>query len=274
MNGVAHLETVALGSLFAHRVSFDEAVEYIVSLVRAKQGGYVVTPNVDHVCVAALNPEFERAHRAASLSTVDGTPLMWLSRACRTPLPEKISGSDLMLPVLTRAEQEGFRVAFFGGSETASKAAAETVLARFPTLNMVEQVWPLYRPQESSAELLYAIDAVRRSEPDIIFVAMGTPNQELFLHEYHGTFETSVLIGIGAGLDFLSGAKARAPRWMQRAGMEWLFRLAHEPKRLAYRYLVRDRAFFLIAVRQILRSRRSSVSRPSLGSRPSVRSRP
>ncbi len=250
------LETVALGSLFAHRVTFEEAVERIVTLALAKQGGYVVTPNVDHVCVAVLNPDFERAHRSASLSTVDGTPLMWLSKACGTPLPEKVSGSDLMIPVLARAEQLGLKVAFFGGTDTASRAAVAAALARFPELKIVARVCPMYRPRESSTELLDAIGIVNVAEPDIIFVAMGTPNQELFLHEHEQTFARSVLIGIGAGLDFLSGSKVRAPRWMQRAGMEWLFRLGQEPRRLAHRYLVRDRAFFMIALRQIARSRR------------------
>jgi N-acetylglucosaminyldiphosphoundecaprenol N-acetyl-beta-D-mannosaminyltransferase len=256
VNNAHRFEAVALGSLFAHRVTFDEAVDHIVALAKTKEGGYVVTPNVDHVCVAVIDPEFQRAHRAASLSTVDGTPLMWLSKACGTPLPEKISGSDLIMPVLARAEQEGLKVAFCGGSESASLAAVKQSVTRFPDLKVVARECPIYRPHQSNEELTKAIDTINRAEPDIIFVAMGTPNQELFLHEHEKTFTHSVLIGIGAGLDFLSGSKVRAPKWMQRAGLEWLFRLGQEPRRLAHRYLVRDRAFFMIALRQIATSRR------------------
>jgi N-acetylglucosaminyldiphosphoundecaprenol N-acetyl-beta-D-mannosaminyltransferase len=250
------LDSVSLGSLFAHRVTFDQAVERILDLVRAGGGGYVVTPNVDHVCVAVEDRGFALAHRSASLSTVDGTPLMWLARACQTPLPEKISGSDLMLPVLRAAAKHELKVALFGGSPSASEAAADTIIREVPTVKIVARVCPMYRPQTSTPELVEAFAVVRQASPDIVFIAMGTPNQELFMYEHRDAFGSAVLIGIGAGLDFLAGTKTRAPKWMQRAGVEWLFRLVQEPRRLAHRYLVRDRAFFAIAARQIARSRR------------------
>lgn len=253
---VPELPKVALGSLHAHRVTFNEAVDHIISLVHARQGGYVVTPNVDHLCVAAEHPAFAIAHRSASLCTVDGTPLLWLASACRTPLPEKISGSDLMMPVMHRAADEGLSVAFFGGTPEASSAAARMAVDRLPTVRIVSRVWPRYSPGVHNEELDIAIREVQRNAPDIVFVAMGTPNQELFMHEHRESFGSAVLIGIGAGLDFLAGTKSRSPRWVSRVGLEWLFRLAQEPRRMASRYLVRDRAILRIAVRQIVEARR------------------
>ncbi len=250
------LKTVRLGSLVAHHVTFDEAVDRIVALVRRGLGGYVVTPNVDHVCFAKIDSSFARAHRGAALSTVDGTPLLWLAKFCKTELPEKISGSDLMVPVLKRAASESLRVAFFGGTPESSHAAAESIRRDVSGINLVSQVWPMYRPNTQSEDLMLALKETRESSPDVIFVAMGTPNQELFLAEYQEYFSPAVLIGIGAGLDFLAGTHSRAPLVMQRSGFEWLYRLVKEPRRLGHRYLVRDRAIFGIAIRQLAESRR------------------
>ncbi len=257
MDVLPTLSTVPLGSLYAHRVSFAEALDHIIALVRFGQGGYVVTPNVDHICVASEHAAFADAHRSASLSTVDGTPLMWLASACRTPLPEKISGSDLMMPVMTRAAAEGLSVAFFGGTPDASAAAAKVAQAKIPTLRIVSRVWPRYSPGTRTNELDIAVSETREQSPDVVFVAMGTPNQELFMHEYRDAFAPGVLIGIGAGLDFLAGTKSRSPLWVSKAGLEWVYRLVQEPKRMASRYLVRDRAIIGIALRQIVAARRS-----------------
>jgi N-acetylglucosaminyldiphosphoundecaprenol N-acetyl-beta-D-mannosaminyltransferase len=249
---------VQLGSLHAHAVTFDEAVDHILDLAERGLGGYIVTPNVDHVCVAATNPAFANAHRSADLSTVDGMPLLWLARACRTPLPEKIAGSDLLLPVIRRAAERNLRIAFFGGSPEVSTAAAAVISAQIAEVNIVSRVTPLFDPGSMTDELCEAIRETKEARPDLIFVAMGTPNQELFMHQFRAEFEPSVLIGIGAGIDFVAGSKPRAPRWVSKMGLEWLFRLAQEPGRMWRRYLVRDAAIVGIAARQIITSRRRS----------------
>lgn len=247
---------VQLGSLYAHAVTFDQAVDHILDLAEQGLGGYIVTPNVDHVCVAATNLAFATAHRSADLSTVDGTPLVWLARACRTPLPEKIAGSDLLLPVIRKAAERHLRIAFFGGSPEVSAAAAAAISAQIAKANIVSRVTPLFDPGSMTGELRDAIRETKDARPDLIFVAMGTPNQELFMHQFRAEFEPAVLIGIGAGIDFVAGSKPRAPRWVSEMGLEWLFRLAQEPGRMWRRYLVRDAAIVGIAARQIFRSRR------------------
>ena len=258
-SGSSNFVRVPLGSLFAHHVTFDAAVEAIVSRARTGLGGYVVTPNVDHVCVAEHNEGFRTAHRAAFLSVVDGTPLMWLARADGQPLPARIAGSDLIVPISTRARTEGLTVGLFGASEAASLKAQDKLLKTIPGLTIVCRVCPRFDPTGNDLDAVdqtrLSIEAVRSARPDILFVAMGTPNQELFMHRYAAELSPSVLCGIGAGLDFVAGDRVRAPQLFQRLGLEWFFRLLQEPSRMWRRYLVRDWAIFGIAYRQIRNSR-------------------
>jgi N-acetylglucosaminyldiphosphoundecaprenol N-acetyl-beta-D-mannosaminyltransferase len=252
-------ERVPLGSLFADRLTLADATDLIVKRVHSGLGGYVVTPNVDHVCVAGEDPAFRVAHRSAYLSLVDGTPLVWLAKLCGAPLPEKISGSDLIVPICERAAQEGLRVAMFGASESASRQAQRELQRIIPDLQIVSRRCPMYSPMPRSGKeetiLQREIRALKAAKPDIIFVAMGTPKQELFLHEFGVELAPSMLFGIGAGFDFIAGEKVRAPKWTQKLGLEWVIRLAQEPGRMWRRYLVRDRAIFRIAAQQIFRMR-------------------
>ncbi len=249
---------VPLGTLFADAVTAEEAWALIIGRARSGEGGYVVTPNVDHLCVAAEHQAFGDAHRSAFLSLVDGTPLLWLAKLSGQPLPEKISGSDLVRPISKLAAEEGLRVALFGASPEASHEAHDVLCAAYPALNIVAREFPIYqpnpRPAALEADLRPALDRLIASNPDIVFVAMGTPNQELFMAEFEKEVP-GIMLGIGAGLDFVSGNKKRAPQWAQSMGVEWLVRLAQEPRRMWRRYLVRDLAFFMIAPRQIVRMR-------------------
>jgi N-acetylglucosaminyldiphosphoundecaprenol N-acetyl-beta-D-mannosaminyltransferase len=253
------LEQVPLGSLYAHRVTLDQAMVLILEQVRSGQGGYIVTPNVDHVCVAAKNADFHRAHRNAFLSLADSTPLMWLAAACGRSLPEKLSGSDLIEPICALAAAHGLSVGLLGAMTSASEKAQAELLRQNPTLRIVARETPGYgpAPRQGNVEKVLgeALQRVKDAQPDILFVAMGTPNQELFLHEFEEYFGSTLMCGIGAGLDFLAGHKVRAPKSLQKLGLEWVVRLLQEPSRMWRRYLVRDRAIFGIALRQIIEMR-------------------
>jgi N-acetylglucosaminyldiphosphoundecaprenol N-acetyl-beta-D-mannosaminyltransferase len=257
---VAHShERVPLGTLFADKITMKTALDLIVDRVKSGEGGYIVTPNVDHVCVAATDSTFRNSHRGAYLSLVDGMPLLWLARLCGRPLPEKISGSDLIVPACYRAADEGLRVALFGASEENSLKAETELLKMIPGLEIVSRQTPMYsvspRLPVDEATFQREIAQLKSVKADFVFVAMGTPKQEIFMAEFAAELAPAVLLGIGAGLDFLSGAKTRAPKWAQDLGVEWLFRLAQEPRRMRHRYLVRDRAFFGISLEQIRRER-------------------
>lgn len=239
---------VRLGRLFADALTFPEAIDAILALARAGAGGYVVTPNVDHVCLAEEDPSLVDAYRGAALSLVDGTPLLWLARLCGEPLPAKISGADLIEPLLARAAQEGLRVFFFGAAPGVADAAAARLKARVPGLLVCGTASPALGFEREPGALEGALREVQETRPHLVLVALGCPKQERFMRAHAAALAPAVCLGIGAGLDFCAGRMRRAPAFVSRIGLEWAFRLAQEPGRLWQRYLVRDRAIVRIGL--------------------------
>lgn len=248
---------VRLGRLYADELTFQEALDAIVARARGAEGGFIVTPNVDHVVLAEDNDALRAAYDEAFLSLVDGMPLLWLAKLLGHPLPEKISGSDLVEPLLARAEREGLRVYFLGAKDGVGKRAADKLLVRYPELDICGVESPPFGFENNEALLEEVLARVREARPHVVLVALGCPKQELFMRAHARALSPAVLLGIGATLDFLAGEVQRAPSWMSRAGVEWLYRLAQEPRRMASRYLVRDRAIVRIA-RDMLRQPKES----------------
>lgn len=254
---VALPERVPLGRIHAHPLRFAEALDAIVALARAGQGGTVVTPNVDHVVLAEDDERLVAAYQGAALSLVDGKPLVWLGRLLGRPFPEKISGSDLVEPLAARAAQENLSVFLLGAGEGVGARAAAALVARHPGLRIAGVLSPPLGFDADPERNREVLEAVRSATPALVLVALGAPRQELWMHAHREQLAPSVLLGIGATLDFLAGDKRRAPRILSDVGLEWVYRLAQEPRRLASRYLVRDRAFFGIAMRTLREHRRT-----------------
>jgi N-acetylglucosaminyldiphosphoundecaprenol N-acetyl-beta-D-mannosaminyltransferase len=251
------LPRVRVGSLAIDVVDFQGAIDAIDRLIGAKNGGTVFTPNVDHVVMAEHDERFRSAYAAAALSLVDGTPVLWAARLLRTPLPEKISGSDLVMPLLRRAAERGHRVYFLGGAEGVAELAKSKLEATFPGIRIVGTDASRI-DINALGEADEVAERISRAAPDLVLVALGAPKQEIWSHTRAERLKPAVLIGVGASLDFVAGIQKRAPRWMSKVGLEWLYRLAQEPRRLATRYLLRDPEFGLILLRQLRqRSKRS-----------------
>ncbi|MES1185456.1 MAG: WecB/TagA/CpsF family glycosyltransferase [Myxococcales bacterium] len=240
---------VRVGSLELDVLGRREAIDAIVQLVRDGRGGTVFTPNVDHVVQAEHNQAFREAYARTALSLVDGTPVLWAARLLGTPLPEKLSGSDLFEPLLERAAKEQLRVVLLGGGPGVAELAAKNLKDRLPTLQVVDTLSPRIglSPTDEERE---CVARLMRARADLIFVCLGAPKQELFSDRNRQALAPAVLVGFGAAVDFAAGTVPRAPGWMSRAGLEWAFRLGREPRRLAARYLLRDPAFFKIIARQ------------------------
>lgn len=258
---------VRLGKIYADQIAFEAAVDEIVRLAKGKIGGYVVTPNVDHVVLADTRDDLVACYADATLSLVDGMPLVWLSHALREPFPAKISGSDLAEPLLARAAQEGLRVTFLGAAPGVGQRAKEAMEAKYPGLQVVATICPPLGFEKDAEQLAAVIDAVNASKPALVFVALGCPKQELFMHAHAQALSPAVLLGIGATLDFLAGHVQRAPRVVSQIGMEWVWRLAKEPRRMAQRYLVQDRKIGKIALQTLRtpRAERAFLHHPPAG---------
>jgi N-acetylglucosaminyldiphosphoundecaprenol N-acetyl-beta-D-mannosaminyltransferase len=246
---------VRFGNLWVDALTFPEALAEIERLVLAGRGGCVYTPNVDHVVIAEDDGAFREAYAAASLSLADGQPLIWASRLLAAPLPAKISGSDLVLPLMKLAAVRRWRVYLLGGAP----GVAAGVAAGFQREVGVE-IAGVDCPVisfDGDCQDDAITERLRAQRPDLVLVALGTPKQELWIHRVRDRIRPAVAVGVGAAFDFVSGRVRRAPAWMSRSGLEWLFRLSQEPLRLGRRYLLRDPRFLLVLGRT-LRAPRSS----------------
>jgi len=250
------LKRVRIGSIYAHPLTAAAALNQVARLVQTGEGGYIVTPNVDHVVQAEHSEALRAVYDEASLSLVDGQPLVWLSKILGEPFPEKISGSDFVPELVRLAAQEHWRVFFLGAAEGVGAKAAEVFRRQYPGAQ-IETHSPPFGFDEDPAEMADVLRMVQAAEPQILVLALGCPKQELLMHRWRQELGHTVAIGAGATLDFVAGNVARSPRWMSDAGIEWLYRLAREPRRLAHRYLVRDPEIVKIAWRT-LRSERQA----------------
>jgi N-acetylglucosaminyldiphosphoundecaprenol N-acetyl-beta-D-mannosaminyltransferase len=243
-------ERIQMGRLPIDVVDFPGALSTIEDLVRAGKGGMVFTPNVDHVVLAEHDDRLQAAYSRVSLSLVDGTPVLWAARLLGRPLPEKVSGSDLVIPLVERAAAQGWRLFLLGGADGVAARAATVLQARFPGLTIAGTASPRVDigPDPSARRAIAAQIAL--THPDIVLVAFGAPKQEIFCDDTQDLLAPAVLVCVGAGIDFVAGTARRAPSWLSRFGLEWAYRLAREPRRLAGRYLLRDPQFLGILARQ------------------------
>jgi N-acetylglucosaminyldiphosphoundecaprenol N-acetyl-beta-D-mannosaminyltransferase len=232
---------ITIGHVPVDRVTSEDAIWKIDAFISVRRGGYVVTPNIDHIVLAARDPRLRDAYRRASLSLADGQPVVWMARALGARRQRRASGSDLIAPLMAHAAARGWKVFLFGARPEVSAEAARVLVERHPALDIVGRDSSHWSPDETAApEDSPVVRAVRASGAQLLVVALGCPKQELWMARHAEALGPVVSIGLGGSLDFVAGAVARAPSWMSDAGLEWAYRLAQEPRRLADRYLVRD----------------------------------
>jgi N-acetylglucosaminyldiphosphoundecaprenol N-acetyl-beta-D-mannosaminyltransferase len=242
-----HAERIQIGSLPVDRLTFAQALDAIDGLVERRLGGAVFTPNVDHVVLAEEHAAFRACYQNATLCLADGMPVVWASRWLGRALPERISGSDLIAPLMERAAARRWRVYLLGGAPGVAEKAAVVLRARGADIAGVDA--PTIHDPSSASERRPILEKIRRAAPHLVLVALGAPKQELFIHEARLEVAGAVMLGIGGSLDFVAGNVRRAPPWMSRHGLEWCYRLFQEPRRLWRRYLLRDPKFLRIVWR-------------------------
>jgi N-acetylglucosaminyldiphosphoundecaprenol N-acetyl-beta-D-mannosaminyltransferase len=237
-------QRLRLGHVEVDAVTSGEALDAIEALVAAGRGGLVVTPNVHHVVIAERSPEFRAAYASADLSLADGVPIVLASRLLGPRLPEKISGSDLLGPLLERAGARGWRVYFLGAAPGIAEEAARRARERWGVA--VAGVDAPFFGGPDDAEARAAAARVGKARAHLLLLAFGAPKQETFAHRYRAALGPAVAMGVGVSFDYLAGRDRRAPPWVSRNGLEWLWRLVREPRRLWRRYLVEDPVFLAV----------------------------
>jgi N-acetylglucosaminyldiphosphoundecaprenol N-acetyl-beta-D-mannosaminyltransferase len=229
-------EPVRVWGLPLTPLTFGQAVEAIDALIQAGKPSYFVTANLHYAMLTASDPRLAPINERAALILADGMPLVWASRWRRKRLPERVAGSDLLPALCGWAGRCGYRVFLLGGGPGIAEEAARRLIGQFPGLRVVGTAAPVLENLSiEERERLFA--DIRAAQPHLLFAALGQPKGELWLAEHLSALRVPVVAQIGASLDFLAGKVPRSPTWMQRSGLEWVYRLYREPRRLLFRYV-------------------------------------
>jgi N-acetylglucosaminyldiphosphoundecaprenol N-acetyl-beta-D-mannosaminyltransferase len=231
-------EVVALLGQPVHAITGFGAIAHILSELQAGRGGWVATHNLDHLRRLTRSREFSELCASANIRTADGAPLIWAARLKGTPLPERVAGSDLTFSLTEAAAMAGRSVFLLGGNPGTAELAGGVLRDRYPGLVVAGAYCPPVGFERDAAEMDRIFSAVTTAKPDIIYVALGSPKQEQLILQLLQRHPKAWYLGVGVSLSFVTGEVRRAPRWMQRTGLEWVHRLWQEPRRLARRYLV------------------------------------
>jgi len=218
-------------------VTTRQTIAIIEEMIASRRPHYLATANVDFTVQALHDPELQRILLDAHLVVCDGMPLVWASRWLGNPLPERVAGSDLAPLLLRVAAEKGYRVFFLGAEQAVAETAIAKIRETHPGIQIAGQYSPPFSPLlEMDHDGICA--RIREANADLLFVSFGCPKQEKWIAMNYRKLGTPVSIGVGATIDFIAGHMKRAPRWMQATGLEWIYRLLQEPKRLMRRYFV------------------------------------
>ncbi|WP_157560683.1 WecB/TagA/CpsF family glycosyltransferase [Microbacterium gubbeenense] len=209
----------------------------------------VITLNVDQALNLEHDWNFRAVFESADLVVIDGTPISWLGKVLGATEVSRNTGADLLPACASVGKERGWRIGVTGGSTEVSQLATNNLADKFGA-DLCSVPFPMISAPDDSASQP-VVEALKKIAPDIVFLCLGSPKQELWFGSWHSQLPPAVYIGAGAAADFSAGVMTRAPVFMQRLGLEWLFRLAHEPRRLAHRYLIRGPRFLLLACRSV-----------------------
>jgi N-acetylglucosaminyldiphosphoundecaprenol N-acetyl-beta-D-mannosaminyltransferase len=220
------------------------ALDAIAAAVRTGRKGYLCVTGVHGVMEAQADAAFKTILNGALLCTPDGMPMVWAGRLNGHREMARVYGPDLLLEVCAWSEKNSCRHFFYGGAEGVAELLAQKLKAKFPKLEVAGTFTPPFRALKAAEENQLQ-EQVRAAKPDILWVGLSTPKQEKFMADFLPKLDVTLMIGVGAAFDFHSGRVKQAPRWMQRSGLEWFYRLGCEPRRLARRYLKNNPWFVL-----------------------------
>jgi len=254
--GTMNLITDRLLDIPIHAVDYREALERVAAWIDSKQrpSAYITQANAHILVTAQKDQRYKEVLHSADLSVPDGMPLVWLLRLKGKAIRRRIYGPDLMLMICEEAANKGWRCFLYGGNAGVAEKLKAILEARFPGLKIVGTYVPPFRDL-TLEEDEQVCGMINSSAPDILWVGLGSPRQDIWMYEHRGKLNVSVMHGVGAAFDFLTGEVRQAPRWMMNAGLEWFFRLIMEPKRLWKRYTINNVLFVYYLLLDLLRVR-------------------
>lgn len=243
------MRPVTLANVPVHPIDMRGALERVDAFIRAGEPHYNVAINAAKVVDFQEDPALREAIRDAHLLTADGQSVVWAARLLGHPLPARVAGADLMVALLAHAAERGYSVYLLGATEEVVRICIDRVRRDHPDLRVAGFRNGYFGAGEEPA----IVEAIRAARPDILFLGFGTPAKEYFMHRRHRELEVPFVMGVGGSFDVYAGLVRRAPVWMQHSGLEWMFRLAQEPRRMWKRYLIGNSRFVWLVAKELLR---------------------
>ena len=254
-------DTIGLFGIAIDNVTMAQALEQLRLVLMDERGhDYVVTPNVHHIVRLQRDALFRQAYAGASLVLADGMPLVWASRSLGRPLKMRVTGADLLPCVCQMAASLDKSVFLLGAGDGVAARAAQKLRHAYPGLRIAGTYSPPMGFERDPAEERRVVERVNGAKADVLAIGLGAPKQELWIAAHRDQLHFRVALCIGAAIDYVAETLKRAPHWMQRNGLEWLWRLAQEPRRLWRRYLVEDLEFASLLVEEWWRKKRTGAS--------------
>lgn len=240
-----------------HAVQISDVVGQINDWIENRNGSHYIAVTGMHGVTEAQHDEgLRRVLNSADLVVPDGMPLVWLGRLRRYRLKRRVYGPELMLTFCEQTKEKAYRHFFYGGAPGVAQELSDRLLQNYPSLNVVGCYSPPFRPLTEQEEAEIA-GVIRRAAPDVLWVGLSTPKQERWMYEHREKLAVPAMVGVGAAFDLNTGRVKQAPFWMREHGLEWLWRLVQEPRRLWRRYLVRGPEFILYIALEFLGARKS-----------------
>lgn len=253
------MEKVSLFDITIDNFTMNETLEKINKLIYTNKQdskySYILTPNVDHIINIHKDNAFKKIYEGADIRIADGMPIVWASKILRKPLKERVTGADLTPRLIEMAYQQKLKVFIFGSKEGVAAQAVAKYKEIFGEGFQIDCYSPPFGFENSINEVDKSIDIITSFEPDILLVSLGSPKGEFFINKYIDRLKVPVSLQIGAAIDFIAGTVNRAPKWMQKYGLEWFYRFLQEPKRMFKRYFVQDMTFIILLLKELKRKK-------------------
>ncbi len=237
------LPIIRMQDAWLHAITEKQTIDTMMDEIAAGRGGCVVTMNLDHMRRYDQDRAYRDLCEKATLHVADGMPLVWASRIQGTPLPERVTGSNMIWSLTEATAANGHSIFLIGGAPGTADGAADVLCDKFPALNIVGTLCPPHGFEHDTDELAKIARTLIAAKPDIVYVALGSPKQDKLIETLRDYLPNVWWVGVGISFSFVTGQVSRAPQWMQNFGFEWLHRLAQEPRRLAARYLLHGLPF-------------------------------
>lgn len=233
-------------------LTMEETLAKIEGFINSRVPRRHVAINAYKILLAKKDPGLRRIINSCDLIGVDGVPVIWASRILGRPLKERINGTDLMEKLIAKASEKDYRLYFLGAKDKVIRHLVEICRIRYPGMQIAgfrNGYWEQDQEQE-------VVEAIRKARPDILFVGVSSPKKEIFLKKYSEAMEVPFTMCVGGSFDVVAGlGRRRAPLWMQRNGLEWLFRFIQEPRRMWRRYLIGNTAFVFLILKELVKIR-------------------